>query len=138
MLTRLRSCWGIVGTVFNWFIKRRLKAWWSVSRVLLNTNFVPTQVHTGWAHRTFMDLLQQVRLVLTNYDRLRYNYITSAALDTGLIISTIIIFFSLYFTETTSPRWFGNIGALSTLDMSETAVQSVLPPGQTFGPSTWI
>ncbi|KAG6367381.1 hypothetical protein INS49_001570 [Diaporthe citri] len=90
-------CWGVVGTVFNWFIKRRMKDWW-----------------------------------------LRYNYITSAALDTGLIISTIIIFFSLYLTETSAPKWFGNAGALSTLDMSESAVQSVLPPGETFGPSTWI
>lgn len=76
--------------------------------------------------------------LLTDYDRLRYNYITSAALDTGLIISTIIIFFSLYLTETSGPKWFGNVGALSTLDMSESAVQSVLPPGETFGPSTWI
>lgn len=75
---------------------------------------------------------------LTSYQRLRYNYITSAALDTGLIISTIVIFFSLYLTETTGPKWFGNVQALSTLDMTETAVQSVLPPGQTFGPSTWI
>lgn len=77
-------------------------------------------------------------IVLTTHRRLRYNYITSAALDTGLIMSTIIIFFSLYLTETSAPNWFGNVGALSTLDIGETAVQSVLPPGQTFGPSTWI
>lgn len=78
------------------------------------------------------------KYLLTSQIRLRYNYITSAALDTGLIISTIIIFFSLYLTETSGPKWFGNVAALSTLDMSESAVQSVLPPGETFGPSTWI
>lgn len=91
------SCWGLVGTVFNWFIKRRMNGWW-----------------------------------------LQYNYITSAALDTGLIVSTIVIFFGLYLTEASAPNWFGNAGALSTADMDGTAVQSVLPAGQTFGPSTWI
>ncbi|ROW13878.1 hypothetical protein VPNG_03634 [Cytospora leucostoma] len=90
-------CWGLVGIVFNWYIKRRMNGWW-----------------------------------------LRYNYITSAALDTGLIVSTIIVFFGLYLTEASAPNWFGNVGALSTKDMDVTAVQSVLPAGQTFGPSTWI
>lgn len=69
---------------------------------------------------------------------LQYNYITSAALDTGLILSTIVVFFSLYLTGASAPNWFGNNEALSTSDMDGTAVQSVLPPGQTFGPSTWV
>lgn len=90
------SCWGAVGTIFNFFIKRRWTRWW-----------------------------------------LQYNYITSAALDCGLIMSTIVVFFSLYYTQETPLDWFGNNAALSTADWMGTAVNSVVPPGETFGPSTW-
>ena len=90
------SCWGVVGTIFNFFIKRRWTGWW-----------------------------------------MQYNYVTSAALDAGLIVSTVVVFFALYMSEATPLRWFGNIEALSTLDYAGVAVQSILPPGETFGPSTW-
>lgn len=69
---------------------------------------------------------------------LQYNYITSAALDCGLITSTIVVFFGLYLTEARAPAWFGNDAALLTADMTGTAVHATLPPGQTFGPQTWI
>lgn len=86
-----------MGTIFNYFIKRRYNAWW-----------------------------------------LQFNYITSAALDCGLIVSTIVVFFGLYLTQVSPPNWFGNTAALETADMMGTAVLSVLPPGQTFGPSKWV
>jgi hypothetical protein len=37
----------------------------------------------------------------------RYNYITAAGLDAGLIISTIVIFFAITFHEYSIP-WWGN------------------------------
>ncbi|OAA61604.1 small oligopeptide transporter [Niveomyces insectorum RCEF 264] len=89
-------CWGVVGTVFNYFIKRRWNGWW-----------------------------------------LQYNYVTSAALDSGLIFSTLIIFFTLYLTLAQAPEWFGNNGALDTLDMNFKAIQLPLKKGETFGPSSW-
>ncbi|KAH8662219.1 OPT oligopeptide transporter protein-domain-containing protein [Xylariales sp. PMI_506] len=89
-------CWGVYGTIFNYFIKRRWTGWW-----------------------------------------LHYNYITSAALDCGLIISTIIIFFTLNLTGTTAPQWFGNENVFDNLDQSGTAIKTVLTDGQTFGPSSW-
>lgn len=89
-------CWGVVGIVFNYFVKRRWRGWW-----------------------------------------LQYNYITSAALDTGLFISTIVIFFTLYLTNTKPPQWWGNVTIYETMDMTDTAVRKVLPEGETFGPKTW-
>jgi len=86
-------CWGVVGFIFNYWIKRRFFGWWA-----------------------------------------QYNYATSAALDTGLFISTIIIFFTLDLTNATPPQWWGNVDIYNTMDMTDTAVQKVLPPGQTFGP----
>jgi len=89
-------CWGIVGTFFNFFIRRRRTGWW-----------------------------------------MQYNYITSSALDCGLIVSTLVIFFALYLPGVPAPDWFGNKGALRTMDMLGTAVKIPLAEGQKFGPSTW-
>lgn len=90
-------CWGIVGTVFNFFVRRRWKGWW-----------------------------------------MQYNYVTSSALDCGLIVSTLVIFFALYLSGTETPKWFGNVDALKTMDHNTKAVLRVLGPGETFGPDTWI
>ena len=65
-----------------------------------------------------------------------YNYLTSAGLDTGLAISTIVIFLTLQLTNQTSPEWWGNSFIETTLDANNEAVQTVLTEG-TFGPSNW-
>lgn len=69
---------------------------------------------------------------------LQYNYIVSAALDCGLIISTLVIFFTLYLTSASHLEWWGNKDAtFGTLDGSHRAVKSHVPPGQFIGPSEW-
>lgn len=59
--------WGIVGFIFNKWIRGSKKGWWMV-----------------------------------------YNYVTSAALDSGLALSTIIIFFALLLPQVDPPSWWGN------------------------------
>ena len=44
-----------------------------------------------------------------------YNYVTAAALDAGLIISTIIIFFAITLPDVTIPQWWGNVDVFNTL-----------------------
>lgn len=44
-----------------------------------------------------------------------YNYITAAALDSGLIICTIVIFFALTLPGVQSPQWWGNVKVMETL-----------------------
>ena len=68
---------------------------------------------------------------------MQYNYITSAALDCGLIVSTIVIFFALSMSNSTAPQWFGNLDVFETLDFKAKAVTKHVPPGETFGPDTW-
>ena len=68
---------------------------------------------------------------------LRFNYITSAGLDVGLALSTIVIFLALNLTNTAPPNWWGNGAALETMDALDTAVQQTVAEGHTFGPSTW-
>jgi len=89
-------CWGIVGTAFNFFLRRRKLGWW-----------------------------------------LQYNYITSAALDTGLIVSTMVILFALFMSSTKAPDWFGNVDVAMTMDVLGTAVKTSLGEDETFGPTSW-
>ncbi|RYP85950.1 hypothetical protein DL770_004963 [Monosporascus sp. CRB-9-2] len=68
---------------------------------------------------------------------LQYNYIKSAALDSGLIVSTFVIFLALYLSSATPPQqWFGNVGVFGTLDQKGEAVKSLVEEGQTFGPAS--
>lgn len=89
-------CWGVVGFIFNYWIKGRWTGWW-----------------------------------------LQYNYVVSAALDCGLIISTLVIFFTLYLTRATPPQWWGNKEALATLDYRGEAISRRVGPGETFGPEAF-
>jgi OPT family small oligopeptide transporter len=68
---------------------------------------------------------------------MRFNYITSAGLDVGLAICTIVIIAALNLTTTTFPDWWGNSAPAKTLDYLEVSIQKRLPKGQTFGPKTW-
>ncbi|ROW08543.1 hypothetical protein VPNG_06194 [Cytospora leucostoma] len=49
-----------------------------------------------------------------------YNYVTAAALDAGLIISTIIIFFAITLPNVTIPQWWGNVNVYNTMVSHQT------------------
>ncbi|KAF2262978.1 small oligopeptide transporter [Lojkania enalia] len=67
----------------------------------------------------------------------KYNYITAAGLDSGLIISTIIIFFAITLPNVQVPRWWGNVKVFETTDYLNTAIRETVGEGETFGPKTW-
>ncbi|KAI1180102.1 OPT oligopeptide transporter protein-domain-containing protein [Nemania sp. FL0916] len=67
----------------------------------------------------------------------RLNYLTSAGLDLGLALGTIIIFLAFTLHDIKPPQWWGNTVVTSTLDYQGKAIQVVLPPGETFGPKSW-
>jgi hypothetical protein len=68
---------------------------------------------------------------------MRFNYITSAGLDSGLAICTILIVLTLSLTSTTAPNWWGNNAALDTMDYNDNAWYKTVQPGQIFGPANW-
>lgn len=68
---------------------------------------------------------------------MRYNYVTSAGLDTGLAVCTILVFLTISLTDTNVPQWWGNVAVWETLDQTGEAIQTMLSPGQTFGPKNW-
>ncbi|KAM3518569.1 hypothetical protein NHJ13051_008088 [Beauveria bassiana] len=88
--------WGVVGFVFQCWIKRRHFGWWS-----------------------------------------RLNFLTSCGLDLGLAFGTLVLFFAFTLRNVEAPQWWGNSIVERTMDFRGTAIQVVLPEGQTFGPPTW-
>lgn len=66
-----------------------------------------------------------------------YNYITAAALDSGLIIATLVIFFAITLPEVTVPQWWGNVAVFETMDAMGTATRKTVAGGETFGPKIW-
>lgn len=85
-----------------------------------------------------------------------YNYITAAGLDSGLILSTIVIFFAITFPGVSAPNWWGNTASFETMvnisrhlvsefnmlisfqkQSLHTAIRTAVTEGEIFGPSTW-
>jgi OPT family small oligopeptide transporter len=72
----------------------------------------------------------------------KYNYVLSAALDSGLAVSILVIFFALQFPkngtigENSILTWWGNTVPFVGADNNGTPVRA-LAPGATFGPKTW-
>nr|GAT55049.1 OPT oligopeptide transporter [Mycena chlorophos] len=72
----------------------------------------------------------------------KYNYVLSAALDSGVAVSAVVIFFCLQYPKNgtvganTIQTWWGNTVWQNTADGRKTPMIS-LAPGQTFGPASW-
>ncbi|RPD78416.1 OPT oligopeptide transporter [Lentinus tigrinus ALCF2SS1-7] len=72
----------------------------------------------------------------------KYNYVLSAALDSGVAIAAILIFFCLQYPANgtiganTIQTWWGNTVSFNNADGAGTPLKT-LAPGEAFGPSTW-
>lgn len=72
----------------------------------------------------------------------KYNYVLSAAMDSGVAIGLILVFFCLQFPRNgtigvhTIQTWWGNTVFKNTGDWNDITLKTV-PDGQTFGPKTW-
>ncbi|KAF2175242.1 OPT family small oligopeptide transporter [Zopfia rhizophila CBS 207.26] len=66
-----------------------------------------------------------------------YNYITAAGLDSGLILSTIVVFFAITLPNVKVPQWWGNIKPFETMDYLNIAMRKTVSEGETFGPKSW-
>ncbi|KAI0965006.1 OPT family small oligopeptide transporter [Xylaria arbuscula] len=133
---------GAVSPVLAWFLARRYPK--SIARyintplIFGGSNWIPpatayTYLCWGSIGFTFNYLIKR----RFNGWWLQYNYVTSAALDCGLAISTILIFFTLYLTSAHAPQWYGNYDVYETLDQQGLAIKSFVATGETFGPTSW-
>ncbi|TDL15748.1 OPT oligopeptide transporter [Rickenella mellea] len=73
----------------------------------------------------------------------KYNYVLSAALDSGLAISIVLIFFCLQYPKNgtiganTIETWWGNTVFANTLDWDGAPLRQLTPDNPTFGPTSW-
>ncbi|KAF2139368.1 uncharacterized protein K452DRAFT_254698 [Aplosporella prunicola CBS 121167] len=65
----------------------------------------------------------------------KYNYVLSAALDSGVAVSAVIIFFTVIFPGA-SLDWWGNTVSSTTVDGKGTPWKQA-PANGTFGPTKW-
>jgi hypothetical protein len=105
------SSWWAFNALFNGVIKRRRGAWWS-----------------KYSKSTLQFKYSIVRLTTADY-------ILASALDCGVAVSTVIIFFCITLPGATL-TWWGNTVYETTADGLGTPYKQ-LAPGQTFGPSHW-
>ncbi|KZP16413.1 OPT oligopeptide transporter [Athelia psychrophila] len=72
----------------------------------------------------------------------KYNYVLSAAMDSGVAVSIVFIFFCLQYPQNgaigakTLALWWGNTVPFNNADAKGTPMIE-LDPGQIFGPTTW-
>jgi OPT family small oligopeptide transporter len=138
---------GAILPIIPWLMTRRYpKSWWKYVNfpVLLNgtglippataVNYVPWLI-TGWFFQWFLR-----RRHFSWWTR--YNFILSAALDSGVAIAAIVIFFTLQFPkggrigETTVQVWKGNTIWYENADGRYAAIKPI-PESGFFGPSSW-
>ncbi|TFY71142.1 hypothetical protein EVG20_g1878 [Dentipellis fragilis] len=68
---------------------------------------------------------------------MRYNYLLSSGLDAGVIFGLIFIFFCVQLPKNMiTLNWWGNTVWQNTADAQGIPL-AIVPPGQTFGPTTW-
>jgi len=68
---------------------------------------------------------------------MQYNYVTSAAMDVGLAICNIILFFCVLLPGGAMPEYWGNTIVSTTADGAQTAVRKSVTGDEYFGPRTW-
>jgi len=72
----------------------------------------------------------------------KYNYVLSGALDSGVAVGSLVIFFCLEFPRnggigaSTIQAWWGNAVNNNTADANFAPLKT-LAPGETFGPLSW-
>lgn len=65
-----------------------------------------------------------------------YNYVTSAAMDIGLALCAIAIFFFVQLPGGSMPDWWG-VTVVNTADYEGATIRKTVSGNETFGPKTW-
>ena len=111
--------WAIVAFTFQYLVRRRHFSWWA------KYNCEPL-------HPSVAVVLGKLRLTLPSKD------VLSAALDSGVAIAAILIFFCLEYPENgnigkdTIQKWWGNTVSFTNADAAGTPFK-LLPEGGFFG-----
>ncbi|EPY49188.1 OPT oligopeptide transporter Isp4 [Schizosaccharomyces cryophilus OY26] len=144
--TGLQYFWlaGALATVLFWILwKKWPQKWWgklNAPIIFGGTGMLPPATPTNYlvwcGIGIFFNYFIKKRFY---YWWAKYNFNLSAALDTGMELALIVIFFCLQLPNVSFPNWWGNVGAFNTMDASGTAVLKTVneTAGEFFGPTSW-
>lgn len=68
---------------------------------------------------------------------MQYNYVLSAALDVGLALCSLAIFFFVQLPGGDMSSWWGTTIIESTVDAQQAAIRKTVAEGEIFGPKEW-
>lgn len=68
---------------------------------------------------------------------MQYNYVTSAAMDVGLALCNIVLFFCVLLPGKSMPEYWGTTITTRTADGAGSNVRKIVADGEYFGPRTW-
>ncbi|KZV91748.1 OPT oligopeptide transporter [Exidia glandulosa HHB12029] len=136
----------ILPTIPYFFTKRYPESWWRYVNfpVIFNgTGLIPPASAINYVPWTIVGFVFQYVIRRRHFSWwAKYNYVLSAALDSGVAIATIIIFFALQFPKngtigaSTIQSWWGNTVFVNTVDYAGTPLLP-LPEKGYFGPDSW-
>jgi OPT family small oligopeptide transporter len=137
---------GAIAPVIPWAITRKYpNSWWkyvNLPVIFSGTGLIPPATAINYVPWVIVGFIFQYVIRRRHFSWwTKYNYVLSAALDSGVAIGTIIIFFCLQFPKNGTigmglQNWWGNTVYTTTADFKGTPLR-VLAKGETFGPSTW-
>ncbi|KDQ16484.1 hypothetical protein BOTBODRAFT_30813 [Botryobasidium botryosum FD-172 SS1] len=138
---------GAVMPIIPWyFTKKYPKSWLkfvNIPVILSGTGAIPPASAVNYVPWLIVGFIFQYVIRRRHFSWwTKYNYVLSAAMDSGVAISVVVIFFCLQYPQsgaigaTTIQTWWGNTVYTKTAD-SAYAPLVALAEGQTFGPSSW-
>ncbi|KZV83488.1 small oligopeptide transporter [Exidia glandulosa HHB12029] len=138
---------GALAPVVPWIFTRRYpNSWWRYVNfpvVFSGTSLIPPATAVNYVPWCITGFIFQYFIRRRHFSWwAKYNYVLSAALDSGVAFASIIIFFALQYPkdgtigQDTIGQWWGNTVYLDTLDFKNAAFKRV-PEGGHFGPTSW-
>ncbi|KIK68259.1 hypothetical protein GYMLUDRAFT_35638 [Collybiopsis luxurians FD-317 M1] len=131
---------GLIAPIVQWIVHLRWPSSWTryinFPLIFTGTGFLPPATSINYVPWVIVGFIFQY-LIRRNHFAwwTKYNYVLSAALDSGVAISTIVIFFCLQFPGIGSVTWWGNTVFQNTADGQRLSL--LTPPSGGFGPKEW-
>ncbi|KLO10879.1 OPT oligopeptide transporter [Schizopora paradoxa] len=114
-----------------WLWQRRRPDSWvkyvSIPIILNGVSFIPPATGINYSSWFFVGFIFQYLIRRRNFGWWsKFNYVTSAALDSGTVLSLIFIFFALQFPKGGgfAVNWWGNLVYQNTADWNRTALRT--------------
>ncbi|KDQ31294.1 OPT superfamily [Pleurotus ostreatus PC15] len=138
---------GAVCPIIAWILTRRFPESWirylKHSVIFSGTGSIPPANAVNYVTWSIVGFIFQYVIRRRHFSWwTKYNYVLSAALDSGVAIATVFIFFCLQYPANgtigkhTVQAWWGNTVHKHTADAHGTPLRSV-GVGRTFGPGQW-